>query len=391
MATLFIQRPWAISVIQEVKPTNVWPASGNFAKQGNLDTNSIIKQNFNQSDSTGLLEQFDQGDGSAFVAIKNGEIIFSTFEEEYTPDTKFNSFSMVKALVGVLVLKAVSDEKIESLDTTVAELWPEAKNSKIADVPIRNLMDMTSGIAFEKNPGEAVEEFNAINSPAQMTWPLNKLENANFLIKSGPFSNFGNLHTNGVEAVLHEAKLVETDIGKYGYQNFNTALLGRILEEAYQKPLDQILFEEIVEPAGADGFYWRQYTSEERISPYCCLYATVEWWAKVANYLMDNGKPTNKMLNEELFSYFMGDDLTEQTLKDGEYRSQIRYDTFDREGEQLKGTFMYFSGLGGQIVYIVPQENLVIVRFGKKYQLLHSTVYETSKFENKSYALDSSD
>jgi hypothetical protein len=33
-------------------------------------------------------------------------------------------------------------------------------------------------------------------------------------------------------------------------------------------------------------------------------------------------------------------------------------------------------GQGGQILYMLPEQDLVILRFGEKMQLLHSTLYD---------------
>ena len=47
----------------------------------------------------------------------------------------------------------------------------------------------------------------------------------------------------------------------------------------------------------------------------------------------------------------------------------------DRPGEPLQGPFAYFFGSRGQTVYLMPERDLVVVRFGGKIQLLHSTLY----------------
>lgn len=84
-------------------------------------------------------------------------------------------------------------------------------------------------------------------------------------------------------------------------------------------------------------------------------------------------------MSEEWFDYLLGRDLDPGDLVDGVYRSQIRYDILDRDGETLSGPFLYFSGLNGQITYIVPDRDLIVVRFGDGYQLLHSTLYEANR------------
>ena len=54
---------------------------------------------------------------------------------------------------------------------------------------------------------------------------------------------------------------------------------------------------------------------------------------------------------------------------------QVYHNVLDRPGEALQGRFTYMFGSGGQIVYMMPQRKLVVVRFGRQMQLLHSTLY----------------
>ncbi len=142
-----------------------------------------------------------------------------------------------------------------------------------------------------------------------------------------------------------------------------------------------MLIEYLVDPAGAGPFRWRQYRSVDRISPYCCLYARAGWWIQVARYIMNNGRPGEPLLSDLWFDYLMGTDLTADDRREGVYRSQIRYDILDREGEAINGPFLYFTGLGGQITYLLPDQDVIVVRFGDRYQLLHTTLYEIARFQ----------
>jgi hypothetical protein len=47
-------------------------------------------------------------------------------------------------------------------------------------------------------------------------------------------------------------------------------------------------------------------------------------------------------------------------------------------GEVIRqaGPFAYMMGHGGQIAYLLPGQDAIVVRFGAQAQLLHSTLYE---------------
>jgi len=358
LAVAFVSRPWSAAALAEGYPSRTWPAEGNFVQQGEiLDPDPVPRPSQLGSD---FETAFADSGGMAFVVAEAGEVIFAKYGEDYGADTEFNSYSMAKSLVGLLAIKALSDGAIEGLDTTIGELWSDPEGSEITSVTVGELLDMKSGIAFEKSPGDVGQAATEKKEQA-----------ATF----GPFSQLAKLHVEGVDAVVDEARLIEADRGRFSYQNLNTALLGRVLEEVHGKPLEQLLYDTIAEPSGAGGFRWRQYRSAEQVSAYCCLFATTQWWVAVAAFVMNNGID-QPFLTEEWHAYVMGRDLTTDEIHDGAYRTQLHYNVLDRDGESLQGPFVYFSGLGGQTTYLVPDADLVVVRFGERYQLLHSTLYQ---------------
>ena len=190
-----------------------------------------------------------------------------------------------------------------------------------------------------------------------------------------PFSKLAKLHTNGLRVLFKDLKVEASSVGEFAYQNINTAILGLALETIYDRPLSELLNEKIWKPAGAKSFRWRQYTKDASVSPYCCLYTTVEDWARVGQFLLQNGG-NRQFLADPIQRHFLGADSPFYETRTVSYRSRIRYDILDREGEGIYGFFKYFLGQGGQILYLVPKQNMVVVRFGNKHQLLHSTLYE---------------
>jgi CubicO group peptidase (beta-lactamase class C family) len=194
-----------------------------------------------------------------------------------------------------------------------------------------------------------------------------------------PFGPLAKLHALGLEAVLPGLKVSATEQGAFRYQNVNTALLGAMLEELYQVPLSNLLSQKIWQPAGVGEAHWRSYPGSGRTTPYCCLFATAADWALVGRYLMQNGSLAEPFLPDELWRYWIGADIADGARVNGVYRTQMRYDILDRAGEPLSGPFTYFLGQGGQVVYLKPDSDLVVVRFGEGLQLLHSTLYESVK------------
>jgi CubicO group peptidase (beta-lactamase class C family) len=311
-----------------------------------------------------LTELFAAAKGDALLVMQQGKITLEHYVPGHDAATVFNSYSMVKSLIGALVLKALAEGRIAGLDQPLGELLPLNADSGVGEITVREALDMTSGINFEPSPTKQV---SGIEEKSFEAFSFN------------PFGPFSRLHALGLDAVLPGLKVSPVDRGRFQYQNVNTALLGAMLEEVYEVPLAEQLSEKIWRPAGASETHWRTYPVTGKTTPYCCLYATTADWALVGRYLMRNGGAIQPFLPDELWRYWIGADIPEGARIHGAYRTQMRYDVLDRTGEELAGPFAYFLGQGGQIVYLKPQDDLVVVRFGDGIQLLHSTLYESVK------------
>lgn len=352
-----------IPIFLEGYPASVWPAKGNFAEVSN-DKVEPLGVAPERELTEKLTQVFDDSGGKAMFVLKDGKPVLEHFVEGYGHKTEFNSFSMVKSLVGILTLKAISDERIasfhEPLKKVLAKQYPELDSSTLGDVTISQLLDMRSGIDFEVSvTGAETDTKTRIALKAEFS----------------PFSKLAKLHSNGLRTLFEDLTVNAEKVGEFAYQNINTAILGLVLETIYDRPLSELLNEKIWRPAGAKGFRWRQYTKADAVSPYCCLYATVEDWARVGHFLLQNGG-SRQFLADPINRHFLGTDSPFYDTRTVSYRSQIRYDILDRAGEGIQGYFKYFLGQGGQTVYLIPNENMVVIRFGEKHQLLHSTLYE---------------
>ena len=259
-----------------------------------------------------------------------------------------------------MVLKGVAEGRIRGLNAPIGDYLPDVGDATLRTVPIGAFLHMRSGMRFEFDPLKTVSGTRTKN-----------META----RLNPFGPLARLHVSGVDAVAARLRVDPKAVGRFSYQNANTALLGAVLERVYRKPLHELLSEKIWRPAGARTVLWRRHGVGGPVSPYCCLYARPRDWLQVAVYLAQNGQPDAPFLPPALWRAFYGQHLRPVDLRDGHYGHHVRHDILDRVGEPLQGRFTYFSGADGQVVYTLPDEKLVVVRFGAGRQLLHSTLY----------------
>lgn len=299
-----------------------------------------------------LQEAFDANGGRALLVYRRGHLALEHYGAGTDEQTRLNSYSMAKSLIGALVYKALAEGRLASLDQTLAEFMPA--DAGIANVSLRSLVTMRAGIHFDGGKSGAVPGKDDDISP-------------------NPFGPLARLHFLGLEAVA-AGLTAEPAENTLNYQNINTALLGAVLERIYGQPLEALLAEKLWTPAMAQPALWRG-PSEDTVSAYCCIYATARDWVRVGIYLMHNGTPDAPFLPAPLWREFMGLDIDPALRVADNYGAHIRQNVLDRAGQALQGPFTYLFGQGGQVLYLMPEQDLVVYRSGVSEQLLHSTLY----------------
>ncbi len=367
--SIYLSAPQIPRFLLEGFPKATWPAPGYFAQvSGQVGTHktpgaggAVFKP------TPRLLKLFQESDGKALLVYHDDKLQLEHYAKGFGPELRFNSYSMVKSLIGILILKAVAEKKIASLTSPIGKFLPEIPDATLKQVTLRDFLEMRSGVVFETDD---IKSASGIQEK--------DIENA----IGNPFGPMARLHMLGLETVKPRLHVSQKARKSYSYQNINTALLGAVLEKVYGQPLPLLLTEKIWKPAGATSAKWRQYGKNKPVSAYCCLYARPRDWGKIALYIANNGTPGTPLLPKPLWRAFLGHDLNLPTLRKGHYGLHIRHNILDRSGEPLQGRFAYFMGRGGQVVYIMADKRFVVVRFGDKQQLLHSTLYASWKSIN---------
>ena len=272
--------------------------------------------------------------------------------EHYGPgtnsETRLNSFSMAKSLIGALIFKAIAEGRIESLDQTLGELLPSAPG--LSAMTLRKILTMRSGVHFDSR----TTSFGAPGSYKDSdTFP-------------NPFGPLARLYFQGLDAVVGGLTMDASPPDAFNYQNVNTALLGAVLERLYGQNLEALLSEKIWVPAGAEDAVWRKPSAESSVSAYCCLYATARDWLRIGMFIGSNGSPAQPFLPNDLWREFLGLDVPLSLRLNDHYGNHTLQNVLDRKGEDLQGPFSYFMGQNGQILYIMPERNLVVYRAGER-------------------------
>lgn len=362
LAALLVRTTPLGAVLTERYPTTEWPARGAFAvvHGANKTTTAPTNTPANNLMHPRLAALFSESGGKALLVSEAGQLKLENYAQDMDQRTRFNSFSMVKSLIGLLVLKSIAEGRIDGTHVPLGTLLPEITNQSLGRLSLQSLLDMKSGVIFETGTMKTLSGSDEKDLEQTL---LN------------PFGPMARLHFSGPGSVLEKLTSDSKLKGTFSYQNINTVLLGLVLERVYDQPLATVLGEKIWQPSGASDAMWRLYPGTNEVSAYCCLYATARDWISVARFLMANGTTGSPFLPEDPWRQFMGNDLGTDALHSGDYSLHARHDILDRHGEPLQGRFTYFIGQGGQTLYMMPEHDLVVVRFGERHQKLHSTLY----------------
>lgn len=166
----------------------------------------------------------------AVLIAKNGKIDYQTYrgmanrhyDIKYSPKSLFHIFSITKTFTAALIMQLYEEKKI-CLDSVIATYYPEYQGEAAHKATIRDLLTYSSGREHKdiRNPEMIHEAYD------QTIWPLDTF----------------------ITRYLSE-NLVDTPGTRFAYNNGDYILLGKIIENIYHKPYEQVLREKILIPLG---------------------------------------------------------------------------------------------------------------------------------------------
>lgn len=309
------------------------PETFNFFNSGSHNQNlgetiEVDSRKIDASDQT--LEMFLKEHRTlSFMIIRNDSVLYSYFDPTKADSSIVTSFSMAKAFVSALIGIAISEGKISGTHASIASYFPELSNQGFEPVTIEHLLDHTSGIHYK-------ESQNHVGGSLEFYWGNNL---------SKDIFNINPVFAPGEH---------------FEYSNINTQLLGLILERATGMKISQYLQEKIWIPLGMEyPAFWSLSNNESDgiEKAFCCLNARTIDFAKFGRLYLNRGNWNGKQIIPKEWI-----DETLHSSKESGQRLTYHYNW--GIGPKKYGSF-YAIGLYGQFIYVYPEKNVIIVRFGK--------------------------
>lgn len=219
-----------------------------------------------ETDAQAIEQLMAETNAVGVMVLQNGQKRFEAYRDGFGPDQRWTSFSVAKSFTSTLLGAALHDGFIGSLDDTVPVYVPELAGSAYHDVTIRQLAQMTSGVAWNED----------YTDPASDVAQMNR-----FVLEHGP---------NAIVAQMGALKREATPGTKWVYKTGETNLLGLVVENAVGLPLAEYAQGRIVRQAGfAGGLFWMVDPRGGNIGG-CCLSLTLGDYARLGQFVLEGGK-----------------------------------------------------------------------------------------------------
>jgi CubicO group peptidase (beta-lactamase class C family) len=203
---------------------------------------------------------------SAIVIIQDGKVRLERYGLDFDRTGRWTSFSVAKSFTSTLVGAAIQDGYIKSLEDKVSTYIPDLKGSAYDDVSVRQLLTMTSGVAWNEDyedPNADVAKFNNATPDAGVDATVSYMR------------KLPRAHPPGTH---------------WAYNTGETNLIGVLVMSATKKPLATYLQEKIWKPFGmeADATWLLNNTGTEIGG--CCIQAATMDYARMGQLVLNGGK-----------------------------------------------------------------------------------------------------
>jgi CubicO group peptidase (beta-lactamase class C family) len=293
-----------------------------------------------------LIKTNPPNDFRGLIVIKDNQLVVEEYFNTYWRETIHDIRSAGKGITALLFGIAIDKGLIKDTEQSIYDFFPSSKFGKPEkdghqDIKIKHLLMMSSGLNADDNDD---------NSPGNTQNWLTKDNWVNFAIA---------------------LPMIFTPGEKYVYNDVCPMLIGAIIEEASGKKLSEFAKENLFTPLGIREFYW--YTAANgRTGPMGNLYLSTLDFAKLGQLIINKGQWQGK----KIISSTWIDEITKKRFdisKVDPFANSYGYFWFftTKEVNGKKYDCVYASGNGGNLLFTVPGENLVVSLTSSAYGLGH--------------------
>ncbi|WP_228053454.1 serine hydrolase [Nodosilinea sp. LEGE 07298] len=286
------------------------------------------------------LEFAEAQNSVALLVMHRDRLVLEQYWQGHQAADLVNSMSMVKTLLALLIGVAIDEGHLTSIQEPVSTYLPEWANDPRSDITIADLLYMQSGLRNDDRTDT---------------------------LRSDLVKLYGGSDTQKLAlGIPLEGKPGEA----FDYNNVNSQLLSLVLERATGESFGDYLSYRLWQPLGAgDGFLWLDRPGGHA-KPFCCFFATASDWVRLGQMLLHGGQVDNtQVIPSEWIDQMRQESPLEPTFGLHVWL-KARTNAYPQVNYASSAPFaaadtFYLDGRHHQRVYIIPSEELVIVRIGE--------------------------
>lgn len=292
-----------------------------------------------------------RGSVKALLVVSDGQVVYEHHRWPNGPQTLHQSWSMMKQVVSNLVGIAVQQGQIASVDDPMDRYAPALAANGFRGVTFRQALLMSTGVRYD-------EEVDRVAMFKQVI--AHRLS----------FGALGaSLRGKTTELALDR---VWAPGSRYAYTSIASQALTQALEGATQQPLHTLITRQIWQPLGMPDDARVLTDAQHQDFGLCCLYATARSYAIFGQWMAQGGHWQGQPLLNEAWvqraTSFDDPGAWHATSVPRPAKTQELFG-FAHHWWPLEGGRGDFTALGihGQMVYVSPRQNVVVVRLSDDY------------------------
>ena len=310
----------------------------------------------------GTIREGHYGNIHSVIVVRDGETIaewyFAGPDERhgrslgtvrFDADTLHDVRSVTRSVVSVLFGIALSDGAIGSIDDGVVTYFPDYQqvlSPAFSEVRLRHLLSMTSGIRWDER-----------------TYPYTDARNSEIAMDLAP---------DRIRYILSQP--IDAPPGeRWNYSGGDVALIAEIIARATEVPLDVYVKRRLFGPLGITSFEWVKDSAGDPIAA-SGLRLRPRDMAKIGQLILQSGR----WQGQQVVSAEWAEESTSvQAQRQADLQCGGQYGYFWWLGSfcnaDARTPWVLADGNGGQQIWIVPSENLVIVTTAGMYNQSRQT------------------
>ena len=322
-----------------------------------IDTLHFFNQGSRYKNLTLAEALSDKTDTQGILIIQNDSIIYEKYFGDISSDRLATIFSISKSITSLLCGIAVDEGYIKSIDDAVTEYLPELKKKDPLwqKLTIRHLLNMQSGLDFDDTYSLKLKNFKRLNAMAQL--------------------NYG----HDLMKQIRGLKFRCTPGLEYRYESMSAEILGVVIERATGKRYADYLSEMVWKPLQMESLAIVNIDSRKHDIAHAFggISTTMTDLAKIGRLYLNKGMWNDKRIVSE---EWIRQSTEYDADNDGYHFNWYNLSNIGADKSQFPG--FYAHGIRGQVLYVNPYKNLIMVRIGKHDNTFASIPYVFEQLSN---------